>query len=140
MAVQSDEVGTEEFRRGQEAQLVYYEGMLTARSGETELANEKAEEYMTLVAADTDPNKNRPAHEIMGLAALMDGDFEAAVGHYEQTDPANIYARYHFGLALEGAGEAEAAQAIFDDVAKYNFNFVGYAVIREDTLAKASVS
>jgi tetratricopeptide (TPR) repeat protein len=140
MMAQADEVGTEEFRRGQEATLAYFEGMMAAHAGQTELATSKADEYMSLVEADTDPNKNRPAHEVMGLAALMNKDYDEAVAQYEQTDPADIYARYHLGLAYEGAGNAEAAQAIFDDVAKHNFNFAGYALIRKDVLARASAS
>ncbi len=132
------EVGKEEFARSQKAQLAYQEGMLAARTGDYAGAAVRAEEFMKLVEPNVDPRKNEPAHEIQGYAALLQGDYAAAVGHYEQTDPANIYARYNHGLALEGAGRAEEAQAVFDDVAAHNFNFAGYALIRKDVMAKAS--
>ncbi len=134
------EVGKEEFARNQKAQLAYQEGMLAARTGDYAGAAAKAEEFMKLVEPNVDPRKNEPAHEIQGYTALLRGDHAAAVGHYEQTDPANIYARYHYGLALEGAGRAEEARAVFDDVAKHNFNFAGYALIRKDVMAKASAA
>ena len=44
----------------------------------------------------------------------------------------------HLGLAHEGAGNAEAAQAIFQDVAGHNFNFAQYALIRKEAMEKAA--
>lgn len=130
--------GAEEDRSDQEAALAWQAGMLAATSGDAAGAAAKAEEYMALVADDADPRKNEPAHEILGRAALAGGDYEKAVEHYEQTDPADVYAKYHLGLACEGAGDTERAQAIYSDIANYNFSNVGYALIRADALAKAS--
>ncbi len=127
---------TDDYRRNQEATVAYQKGMLAARRGDYATAGAKAEEFMQLVEPNTDPRKNDPAHEVMGLAQLLQGNYQEAVEHYEQTNPANIYARYHLGLAHEGAGNAEAAQEIFREVANYNFNFVGYALIREEAIAK----
>ncbi len=41
--------------------------------------------------------------------------------------------------ALEETGDAEAAGAIYDALAVYNFNGVGYAMIRKDVLERAAM-
>ena len=140
MMEQADEVGTDEFRRGQMATIAYFEGMLAARSGDYETAAAKADEFMEHIEPDANPRKNEPAHEVMGLSSLLQGNYEEAVEHYEQTNPGDVYAKYHLGLAYEGAGRTEEAQAIFDEVANNNFNFAGYALIRKEALAKAGAS
>lgn len=132
--------GAEEDRNNQEAAVTWAEGMLAARRGDYAAARAKAEAYMKLLAEESDPQRDRPAHEVLGLAALLDGDHEAAIRHYEQTNPANPYAKYHLGLACEGAGDAARAAEIFADLAKYNFNAAGYALIRGDVLARAAAT
>lgn len=136
MMEQADEVGTEEFRRQQTATIAYFEGMLAARQGDYPMATAKAEEFMKILEPDANPRKNEPAHEILGLASLLQRNYDGAVDHYQQTDPGNIYARYHLALAHEGAGNQEEAAQIFQEVASYNFNFAGYALIRKEALAK----
>jgi tetratricopeptide (TPR) repeat protein len=133
---QAEEVGTEEFRRNQEATMAYFDGMLAARKGEFGTAVAKADEYMAIVEPDANPRKNEAAHEVMALTALLQDDYEGAVEHYLQTDPADVYAKYHLALAYKGAGEDEKAQELFKEVADYNFNFVGSALVREGAAEK----
>ena len=136
MMEQAEEIGTEEFRRGQEAFLAYSDGMLAARKGDFGTAVAKADEYMAIVEPDANPRKNEAAHEVMGLTALLQDDYAGAVEHYMQTDPSNVYAKYHLALAYKGAGEEEKAREILKEVADYNFNFVGYALVREGAMEK----
>ncbi|MGB6364232.1 MAG: tetratricopeptide repeat protein, partial [Thermoanaerobaculia bacterium] len=131
---QAEEVGTEEFRRNQEAAVAYFDGMLAARKGEFGNAVAKAEEYMAIVEPNANPRKNESAHEVMALAALLQDDYEGAVEHYLQTDPSDVYAKYHLALAYKGAGEDEKAQELLKEVADYNFNAVGYALVREQAV------
>jgi tetratricopeptide (TPR) repeat protein len=133
---QAEEVGTEEFRRNQEATMAYFDGLLAARKGEFGTAVAKADEYMAIVEPDANPRKNEAAHEVMALTALLQDDYEGAVEHYLQTDPADVYAKYHLALAYKGAGEDEKAQELFKEVADYNFNFVGSALVREGAAEK----
>jgi tetratricopeptide (TPR) repeat protein len=136
MMEQADEVGTEEYRRNQEAAMAYFDGMLAARKGEFGTAVAKAEEYMEIVEPDANPRKNESAHEVIALAALLQDDYEGAIEHYLKTDPSDVYAKYHLALAYNGAGETERAQELFKEVADYNFNFVGFALVREEASEK----
>ena len=135
---QADEVGTEEFRRRNKARLAYFEGLVAARMGNYEVANRRAQEIMNLLEADSNPRKNEPAHEILGMVNLLRGNYEEAIEHYESISQDYVYARFHLALAHEGAGHAKVARAVFKEAASYNFNDAGFCLIREDALVKAA--
>jgi tetratricopeptide (TPR) repeat protein len=134
---QAEELGTDAARRGARANIAYLEGRLAARKGDYRTATAKAREFMTLLETDANPRRNEPAHDLLGLASLLQSDYAAAVGHYEQANANIIYTQYHLALAHEGAGNAAEAQAIFNTIAYNNFNSPGYALIRRDVIAKA---
>lgn len=123
--------------RAQEANIAYFEGQLAARRGDFETAMAKAKRNAELVDPDPNPRKLEPYHDLMGLIALRQGEFAKAVKHYEQANPGFMYSRYHLALALEGAGEAERAQALFREVGEWNFNSVGFALVRREALSRA---
>jgi tetratricopeptide (TPR) repeat protein len=130
--------GAEEDRGGQEAAVSVQQGMVAAREGDAEMAKAKVEEYRMLVADNADPRKDEAAQAILGIAALEAGDYESAIQHFEKADWGNPYIKYHLGLAYEGAGDAPRANEIFSDLAAYNFNDVGYALIRSDVLSRTA--
>jgi tetratricopeptide (TPR) repeat protein len=138
MMQQAEQIGSDEFRRSKMAELAYYEGIIAARMGDYEAAMTRAQEFMDYLEADTNPRKNEPAHEIIGMANLLQGNYEEAIEHYEVITPDYVYARYHLALAHEGAGHAEVANAMFQEAASYNFNDAGFCLIRNDALAKAA--
>lgn len=133
-----ERVGTPEFRRGQEANIAFLDGVLAAFEGNYATAQQKAADYMRLVAPDRNPAKNRPAHAILGFVALFQKRYNDAIAEFNQADPDNVYLRYHRALALEGAGRTAEAKALFRDVANYNFNVPGYGLVRKDAIAKAN--
>ena len=68
-------------------------------------------------------------------------EYDEAVAHYEQADHANtMYVRYHLGLALAGAGQEDRAKTIFREVGEWNFNSVGFALVRKDALERAGTA
>ncbi len=48
------------------------------------------------------------------------------------------YIKYQFAVATEGAGDAARAKQLFREIADYNFNVVGFALVRKDALQKAN--
>ena len=136
---QAEVVGGDAVLRGAQANIAYWDGVLAARKGDYEGAAAKAQEFMTLLEPDANPRKNEPAHDLLGLTSLLQGDYEGAIGHYEHANPNNIYTQYHLGLAHEGAGNAAEAQEIFAGIVYNNFNSPGYALIRNDVQAKVSM-
>ena len=66
-------------------------------------------------------------------------DFAGAVEHLRQADHANtMFIRYQLARAEEGSGNAEEAMKLFGEVATWNFNSVGFALVHEDAKARAA--
>jgi tetratricopeptide (TPR) repeat protein len=139
MMVDAETVGTAEFRRGQEANIAYWDGMLAARRGDFETAAAKADECARLVEPDANPRKMEPVHEMQGVIALEQENWAEAILHLEQGNLTNMYTKYLLALAHEGAGDAEQAQALFKEVAESNFNFVGFALVRQEAMEKLAM-
>jgi tetratricopeptide (TPR) repeat protein len=133
----SEMFGREDVSRQNEGGIAFWEGMLAARAGDYETARSKAEENANLVEPDNNPRKMEPYHNLMGTVSLLQSDYQEAVGHYRQANLNNIYVKYHLALALEGAGNEDEARALFKEVAEWNFNSVGYALVREDATQRS---
>ncbi len=137
----AEATGRQDFIRGQRAGNAYWEGLAAARRGDFTTAVEKAQENADLLQEDANPRKLEPYNDLLGLVALLQGDYAKAIEHYEQANPNNIYTKYHLGLAHEGAGNTAEAQGIFKYVFENNFNSVGYALVRKEAEGKiAAVS
>jgi Flp pilus assembly protein TadD len=120
-----------------ESNIAYYDGLLAARQGEAATAKAKSDEIMRIVADTKDPQKDQPAHAILGVLALEQKDYKGAVAHLEQANPNDIYLRYERALALDGAGRTADAKALFGKIAQYNFNGADVAVVRAEARKRA---
>jgi tetratricopeptide (TPR) repeat protein len=129
--------GTPEFRRAQEANIIYIDGMIAARKGDYAGARAKAQEYMKLVEPDKNPRKNEAAHEILGMADLLEKKYASAAAHLAQGDPNSTYITYQRAVALEGAGKAAEARVLYRRVASTNFNSVDVALTKKDATSKS---
>jgi tetratricopeptide (TPR) repeat protein len=128
---------TEEFRRTQEADIAFQEGLLAARKGDYATATAKAKESMQAVAANKNPRKDEPAHLLLGIVALQQKHYDEALSHFDKANQNDVYVTYHRALALEGAGRTDEAKALFREVANYNFNTTGNALVRQDAIKRA---
>jgi tetratricopeptide (TPR) repeat protein len=127
----------EAVKRLTEANVAYYDGLLAARRGDATTAKAKADDIMRIVAATTDPQKDQPAHAILGVLALEQKDYSGAVQHLGQANPNDIYLMYERALALEGAGRSSEAKALFGKIARFNFNGADVAIVRADAVKRA---
>ena len=97
------------------------------------------EKIAVLVESDDNPRRLEPHHYVLGMAYLKQGDYPKAAMHLRQADYENsMFIRYHLALAEEGAGDAAQAATYFSDVANFNFNSVGFALLREEAMARAA--
>jgi len=135
---QGAEAGSAAFQRGAEANVAYFEAWLAARQGDYAAAGRATDRMATLVAPDANPRKLEPVHELKGFIALYQGNFREAVGHFALGTLDDPYMKYQYAVALAGAGETAKANQLFRELAVYNFNSVGYALIRKDTQQKTS--
>lgn len=132
-------VGTEDFSRIQESNIAYLEGQLAARRGDYREAMRLANKNAELVEPQDNPRKMENYHDLMGLIELLQSRYAPAVEHYRQADVTNnIYVKYHLALALDGAKQRDEARRLFKEVGEWNFNTVGFALVRKDALARSS--
>ncbi len=140
MRQQATETGTEQFTRAQERGILYLDAMLAARSGDAESAQAKAAELTALVEMDANPRGMEPVHQILGITAHFQGNYEAAAEHLAQGAPGNVYMKYYRSIALGEAGMTDEANALMNDVAAWNFNGAGFALIRNDVMERVGQS
>src|SRR5436189_31332 len=97
-------------------------------------------ELNRLVAPDANPRKLEPMHQLKGFIALYQGKYQEAAGHLRQGNPFDPYVKYQLAVATEGAGDATQAKKLFQEVADYNFNAIGFALVRKEAQQKAGRS
>ena len=131
-----EEVGTEEFRRVQEANIAFFEGLVAVENGQHDVASAKAEAIMELMEPENDPRKFELAHQLLGSSSLAQEDYEAALEHLGQANTNNVYNQYERALAHEALGHAAEAQALYMGIANNRFNNVNTAMLRGVALEK----
>jgi tetratricopeptide (TPR) repeat protein len=134
---QGDQAGNPAFQRGQEATIAYLEGWLAARNGDYTAAQKQADRINELLAPDANPRKLEPMHQLEGFIALYQKQYSQAAEHFRHGSPFDPYVKYQLAVATEGAGDAAQARRLFREVADYNFNALGFALVRRDALQKA---
>lgn len=138
MMQQADRAGSAAFRRAQEANVASFDAWLAARKGDYEAARRATDRMAALVAPDANPRKLEPVHQLRGFIALYQGNSQDAVAHFAQGNLNDPYIKYYYAVALEGAGQTEKAKQLFREIATYNFNTLGYALIRKEAQQKSS--
>lgn len=123
-----------------EAAILSWESQLAARRGDFAKALAKAKEHKALAEQDQNPRRLETFHSLLGLIELRKKAFAEAISHYRQADLTDVYQKYHLALALEGAGQAAEARKLFQDVATWNFNSVGFALTRRDAMKRVTAA
>ncbi len=138
LAEAGSNTGDEDFVRLQKATATFWSGKLAARQGDYAAAEAQAEEFAQLLADDDNPRKLEPYHELLGLIALKQQDYEGAIAHYRQSNlstspgPGDVKNIYLLARALQGAGKTDEASELLQEVASWNFNSAWFAMLRKE--------
>ena len=134
---QADQAGTAGYRRGQEQFIDYFGAWLAARKGDYATARGLVDRLTASVMQDANPRRMEPVHQLKGFIALYQGHSQEAAAHFAQGNLQDPYIKYNYAVALEGAGQAAQAKPMFRELAIYNFNSLGYALIRKEAQQKS---
>jgi tetratricopeptide (TPR) repeat protein len=100
---------------------------------ELETAKANAEEYRTRAEASQNPFQIRLAHEIAGIIALEERDFDTAISELKQANQQNPYNLYRIAMAFRGKDDAEQAKAWCERAVKFNaLNNPNYGFMRKE--------
>jgi Flp pilus assembly protein TadD len=136
MEQQSAQAASPGFTRNQDANNAYFRAWLNARKGDYGAAAREADRMAAIVAPDANPRKLEPLHQLKGFIAAYQGNAKEAAAQFAQGNLQDPFIKYNYAVALEGSGQAQQAKAFYKQLAIYNFNSLGYALIRRDAQQK----
>jgi uncharacterized protein HemY len=85
-----------------------------------------------MLAPIQNPRKLEQYEELLGHINYYQKKYKDAAEHFAKTDPLDINDRYWLARSYEAAGKTDKAKAIYNEIANYNFNNVGFALVRND--------
>ena len=110
----------EELKAATRRNLLFEQGRVAASRGDVATARAKAEAYRAAIAPMKRPFEVRQQHELTGMIALAEKKYAEAAQELalaNQQDPCVLYLR---SVALRGAGDQQAAEAMATRAVKYN--------------------
>ncbi|MGH7521136.1 MAG: hypothetical protein ACREMI_07640 [Gemmatimonadales bacterium] len=132
MRQQSEQAASAGFRRAQDANIAYFNAWLAARRGDYATARRETDRMAAIVAPDANPRKLEPVHQLKGFVAMYQGHAAEAAAHLAQGNLQDPYIKFQYAIAVDGSGQADKAKPMFRELAVYNFNSLGYALIRKE--------
>jgi len=125
----------------EQARLTYLNNSARAllASGDIGKANENSEQYRTLVVKAQNQFQIRLAHELAGIIALEQRDYDIAIEQLSKANLQNPYNFYRLAIAYDGKGDKVKAKELYNKAAYYNIlNALNYACIRIKAVEKYS--
>ena len=94
-------------------------------------AKAKCNEFRKQVEAINNPFQIRLSHELAGMIALEEKNYDKALAELQQANQQNPYNLYRMALAYEGKGDKEQAEAFCQKATKFNaLNNLNQAFVR----------
>ena len=134
-----NDIATPEAKTLGQADMLNWEAMAAATEGKFDDAKAKAEEEKKMLESIKDNRKLEPYYFVMGVINLKQKKYADAVADLAKSDLTSVYNKYWSALANEGAGNKDKAMSLYKEVAAYNFNFVGNALVRNEVKKKLGV-
>ncbi len=131
-----NDLGTAEAKIFGAAEKLNWASLTAYVDGKYDEAKAKAEEMKTAMDPIKDDRKLENYHNLLGMICMKQKNYADAIMHFEKGDPNSIYNKYWLAKANEAAGNKDKAQAIYKEVAAYNFNDVGNALVRTEVKKK----
>ncbi len=130
------DVGSPEAKLIEKGNMLYWQALAAAAEGKLDDAKARAEEIKTTLQTVNDPTRLQGYEMAMGYISMKEKKYTDAVSHMEKANPNDIYNKYWLAMANEAAGNKDKAMSLFKEVAAYNFNDVGNALVRNEVKKK----
>jgi tetratricopeptide (TPR) repeat protein len=113
--------------------LFHHYNVVTVAIGKKDFATAKteAEEFRKGAEGSKSPNQIRQSHELAGMIALAEKDYDKAIGELQQANQQNPQDLYRLAQAYEGKGDSAKAKDFYAKAAAFNsLPQLNYAFIR----------
>jgi tetratricopeptide (TPR) repeat protein len=123
------------------AKLFHHYNLAAVALGKKEFAPAKAEAEEFRKGAETskNPAQVRQSHELVGMIALAEKDYDKAIAELKQANQQNPYDLYRLCLAYDGKGDAASTKEFCTKAARFNpLPAVNHAFIRTKAEKMAS--
>ena len=118
------------------ADSMHWQAMIAIVDGKFDQAKSILDAMKTTLDPIKDPRKLEGYEYDMGMLSMKQKNYADAVSHFEKSDPSLIYNKYMLAKANEAAGNKDKATAGYKEVAAYNFNDIGNALVRSEVKKK----
>ncbi|NNM16223.1 MAG: tetratricopeptide repeat protein [Bacteroidia bacterium] len=126
------DLGSENATRNQKANRQYWDGVVAAMEGDFEGAAALADGIKETMNSSTGPYKLDRHHRLNGMLHYIQEDYTKALEHAVQLDPDDVYDTYWTAKCYAKTGDEDKAMDLYKEIAQYNFNWVGYALVRNE--------
>lgn len=133
-----NDIGSPEAKLTEKANLLSWQSLAAAAEGNLDDAKAKAEEIKTTLQPINDPTKLWNYETAMGYISMKEKKYADASAHFEKANPNDFYNKYLSAMSYEAAGNKDKANSLYKEIAAYNFNDVGNALIRNEVKKKVA--
>ena len=110
---------------------LYNTGRVALKKGNLKLSKDKCKQFMAAASEVKNTFQLWLAHELEGMIALSEKEYEKAIDELNQANQQNPYTFYRIAMVYEKMGDTENAQKFYERAATDNtLNSLNYAFIR----------
>ena len=127
----SESVGNEEAILGYKANTNIWDAAVAALEKDFTTAMDKVEAAKANLETISDPRKLEGYHFAKGFISMKQSKYAEAVSEFEKSNLNGVYPKFMLAMANKKAGNSAKAEEIFKEISNYNFNEIGYALVRK---------
>jgi tetratricopeptide (TPR) repeat protein len=122
----------QEVKDNTDLNFLYNAATIATKEKDFTAAKAGAAKHLEGAEALSSPNQIRLAHQLGGMIALEEGDYDKAIEELGQASQQNSYNLYRIALAYKGKGDNQKAMEFCAKAASFNaLNSLNYALVRE---------
>jgi tetratricopeptide (TPR) repeat protein len=121
---------TDRAKAGWNRQVLLAKALAAAQAKDFAAAGSTMERAKAATTPDLPASATESYESVMGVIAVLQGKYDAALPHLKRADPDNPYAMFYQAEALRLKGDAAGAVKMYKKVATSNQNGLEYALVR----------
>jgi tetratricopeptide (TPR) repeat protein len=111
---------SDEVKENAELGYIFRSATVAIKRGQVSKARKKAMAYLKAATNRQSPNQIRAGHQLLGMIALEEGDYERAVEELLQATRLSPYNLYRLALAYKGVGDIKNARQYAKEAVNFN--------------------